>query len=177
MASGRRLAPLKLGGLLNASKFDQDVTNNREGVFTFNSLEELENDQPASFSRTLAPAIRSGSALNPAVYLGDTWRKSSALQLNYGVRLEASSYGGAPPENTLVDSAFGLRTNHFPSEVHSESARRLHMDDRPERSRRADDDRARWCGRVPEPHAFIAVLGGRGCDGCGGIGVAARVHW
>jgi hypothetical protein len=109
---------IKLGGLLNASRFDQDVTNNREGVFTFNSLQDLENDQPASFSRTLAPAERSGSAVNPALYLGDTWRKSSALQLNYGVRLESSIYGGAPAENALVDSAFGLRTNDFPSEVH-----------------------------------------------------------
>ena len=109
---------IKLGGLLNASRFDQDVTNNREGVFTFNSLQDLENNQPASFSRTLAPAERSGSAVNPALYLGDTWRKSSALQLNYGLRLEGSTYGGAPAENTVVDSAFGLRTSHFPSEVH-----------------------------------------------------------
>ncbi|HMI58918.1 MAG TPA: carboxypeptidase regulatory-like domain-containing protein [Gemmatimonadaceae bacterium] len=109
---------IKLGGLLNASRFDQDVTNNREGVFTFNSLADLENDQPASFSRTLAPAERSGSAVNPALYLGDTWRKSSALQLSYGVRLEGSTYGGAPALNTTVDSAFGLRTNDFPSEIH-----------------------------------------------------------
>lgn len=89
-----------------------------KGPFTFNSLQDLENDQPASFSRTLAPAQRSGSAINPALYLGDTWRKSGALQLNYGVRLEGSIYGGAPAENSLVDSAFGLRTNNFPSEVH-----------------------------------------------------------
>ena len=109
---------IKLGGLLNASRFDQDVTNNREGVFTFNSLQDLENDQPASFARTLAPTERSGSAVNPAAYLGDTWRKNSALQVNYGVRLEGSIYGGAPAENSLVDSAFGLRTNHFPSEIH-----------------------------------------------------------
>ncbi|MDB4910718.1 MAG: hypothetical protein JWO39_1541, partial [Gemmatimonadetes bacterium] len=109
---------IKLGGLLNASRFDQDVTNNRNGVFTFNSLQDLENNQPASFSRTLAPAQRSGSAVNPALYLGDTWRRSSAFQLNYGVRLEGSIYGGAPAENTVVDSAFGLHTNDFPSEVH-----------------------------------------------------------
>ncbi|MEP7065100.1 MAG: carboxypeptidase regulatory-like domain-containing protein [Gemmatimonadota bacterium] len=109
---------IKLGGLLNASSFDQDVTNNRDGVFTFNSLQDLENDQPSSFSRTLAPSTRAGSAVNPALYLGDTWRKSSALQLNYGVRLEGSVYGGAPTENPLVESAFGLRTNDFPSEVH-----------------------------------------------------------
>jgi len=79
---------IKLGALLNASRFDQDVTNNRGGVFTFNSLQDLENDQPAFFSRTLAPVVRSGNAVNPALYLGDTWRKNSALQLNYGVRLE-----------------------------------------------------------------------------------------
>ncbi|MEO8878843.1 MAG: hypothetical protein ABI446_00435 [Gemmatimonadaceae bacterium] len=109
---------IKLGGLLNASRFDQDVTNNREGVFTFNSLEDLENNQPAFFSRTLAPTERTGSAVNPALYLGDTWRKSGALQVSYGVRLEGSVYGGAPAENMQVDSAFGLRTNDFPSEIH-----------------------------------------------------------
>ncbi|MBK5188715.1 MAG: TonB-dependent receptor, partial [Gemmatimonadaceae bacterium] len=109
---------IKLGGLLNASRFDQDVTNNREGVFTFNSLQDLANDQPSSFSRTLAPVQRSGSAVNPALYLGDTWRTSGALQLTYGVRLESSIYGGAPAGNAVVDSAFGLRTSDFPSEVH-----------------------------------------------------------
>ena len=109
---------IKLGGLLNASRFDQDVTNNREGVFTFNSLEDLENNQPAFFSRTLAPTERTGSAVHPSLYLGDTWRKSRALQVSYGVRLEGSVYGGAPAENMQVDSAFGLRTNDFPSEIH-----------------------------------------------------------
>ena len=109
---------IKLGGLLNASRFDQDVTNNREGVFTFNSLQDLEDNEPASFSRTLAPTERTGSAVHSAVYLGDTWRKSSALQLSYGVRLEGSIYDGAPALNAQVDSAFGLRTNDFPSEIH-----------------------------------------------------------
>ena len=109
---------IKLGGLLDAQRYDQDVTNNREGIFTYNSLADLENEQPAMFTRTLAPSERTGTAINPALYLGDTWRKSSALQVTYGVRLEGSSYGGAPAENTLVDTAFGLRTDHFPSEVH-----------------------------------------------------------
>jgi Carboxypeptidase regulatory-like domain/LTXXQ motif family protein len=109
---------IKLGGLLDAQRYDQDVTNNREGIFTYNSLADLENGQPAMFTRTLAPSERTGTAINPALYLGDTWRKSSALQVTYGVRLEGSSYGGAPAENTLVDTAFGLRTDHFPSEVH-----------------------------------------------------------
>jgi Carboxypeptidase regulatory-like domain len=109
---------IKLGGLLDAQRYDQDVTNNREGIFTYNSLSDLQNEQPAMFTRTLAPSERSGTAINPALYLGDTWRKSSALQVTYGVRLEGSSYGGAPAENVAVDSAFGLRTDHFPSEVH-----------------------------------------------------------
>lgn len=109
---------IKLGGLLDAQRYDQDVTSNREGTFTYNSLSDLQNEQPAMFTRTLAPSERSGTAITPALYLGDTWRKSSALQVTYGVRFEASSYGGAPAENVLVDTAFGLRTDHFPSEVH-----------------------------------------------------------
>ena len=42
---------IKLGGLLNAQRYDQDVTNNREGVFTYNSLADLENDRSLRCSR------------------------------------------------------------------------------------------------------------------------------
>ena len=167
---------IKLGGLLNASRFDQDVTNNREGVFTFNSLADLENDQPASFSRTLAPAERSGSAVNPALYLGDTWRKSSALQLSYGVRLEGQHVRRRA--RIEHDRRLGVRASHERLSVgdSSESARWLHVDAGAGRPRHAHDDHSRWRRRVPESHPLRALLGGRGRDGDRGNGVAARVH-
>jgi hypothetical protein len=108
----------RLGGLFNSSRFTQDQTTNRYGTFTFNSLADMDSLRPASFTRTLAPRIRAGTAYNGAVYLGDTWRESAALQLTYGLRLEGSSFSGAPAYNPAVDSLFAHRTDRFPSEVH-----------------------------------------------------------
>lgn len=109
---------VKLGGLVNLSRFNQDFATNRNGTFTYNSLEDLENNTPAQFTRTLAPTERNGGIWNSALYLGDTWRKSRALQLTYGVRLEHSSYDGAPRNNPDVEAKFGRRTDRFPSETH-----------------------------------------------------------
>ncbi|HEU4641826.1 MAG TPA: carboxypeptidase regulatory-like domain-containing protein [Gemmatimonadaceae bacterium] len=109
---------IKLGVLVDAQRSTQDVTTNREGTFTFHSLEDLEANRPSSFTRTLAPTLRAATSFAPAVYLGDTWRRSRALQLTYGVRVEHSSFGGAPARNALVDSLFALRTDRFPSETH-----------------------------------------------------------
>jgi hypothetical protein len=108
----------RLGGLYESDRIVQDQTSNRYGTFYFNSLADLDSLRPASFTRTLAPRLREGTSRNGAIYLGDTWRRSAALQLTYGLRLEASSFGGAPAYNPTVDSLFGYRTDRFPSELH-----------------------------------------------------------
>jgi len=108
---------LKLGALVNLSRFDQNITIDRNGLFTYNSLADLEANQPASFVRQLTPEIREGTAINPAIYFGDSWRALRTLQLTYGARVEGSAFDGTPPFNPQVDSLFGLRTNDFPSEV------------------------------------------------------------
>lgn len=108
---------LKLGGLLNLSSFEQDVTFNRFGTFTFNSLNDFENNLPASFTRTLQPNVRKGEQLNAAAYLGDSWRLNKELQLTLGARLEGGRFGNAPAYNPAVEQAFGFKTNFVPSEV------------------------------------------------------------
>ncbi len=109
---------VKLGALLNVGRYSQGLSANQLGIFSYNSLADFAADQPSSFVRTLSPTDRRGSAVNSALYLGDSWRRSQALQLVYGVRLEGSRYGGAPADNREVDSLFGGRTDRFPSEVH-----------------------------------------------------------
>src|SRR5687768_9374165 len=109
---------VKLGGLFNQERSTVGVIPNRYGTFTYNSLEEFEANRPAQFTRTLSAGERKSAVQNGALYLGDAWRKSSRLQLTYGVRLEASRYPGAAVYNPSVDTAFGRRTDQFPSEVH-----------------------------------------------------------
>ena len=109
---------VKLGGLMNLSRYNQDFATNRNGTYTYNSLVDLENNVPSQFTRTLAPTERNGGIWNSAIYLGDTWRKSRAVQVTYGVRLEHSSYEGEPALNPDVETKFGRRTDRFPSETH-----------------------------------------------------------
>jgi hypothetical protein len=110
---------IKLGALFSGSRFEQDVTTNRLGTYTFNSLEALEANEPSIFTRTLSPRIRSGTGINSALYLGDTWRKSRSLQLTYGARLEHTEFNGAPALNPEIEQLFGFRTDAIPAETHA----------------------------------------------------------
>ena len=87
---------IKLGALFSGSRFSQDVTSNRLGTYTFNSLEDLADNQPSIFTRTLSPAIRTGTSLNSALYLGDTWRRYSRPRNSRCWLLTRSSTGVIP---------------------------------------------------------------------------------
>ncbi len=106
----------KLGALLNVSQFAEDVTTNRWGTFTFNSLADFESGRAATFTRTLTPRLREGAGTNASIYLADTWRFSRALQLTYGVRAEGSRFGKTPAYNPAVEESFGYRTDDVPSD-------------------------------------------------------------
>ncbi|HEU5218014.1 MAG TPA: carboxypeptidase regulatory-like domain-containing protein, partial [Gemmatimonadales bacterium] len=109
---------LKAGVLFNHAASSQVVANNLTGTFTFNSLADLEAGHPTGFTRTLRPSGRSSTAVNSALYVGDTWRMSQALQLTYGGRLERSTFGHEPVYNPVVDQVFGFRTDRLPRETH-----------------------------------------------------------
>ena len=108
---------IKAGLYYDNTRYDQDVTTNEFGTYFYSSLDGLANNQPAEFTRTLAPAIRAGISENGAFYLGDIWRIGRVLQLTYGARVEGATESGAPAFNPLVDSLFDRRTDHFPSEL------------------------------------------------------------
>ena len=109
---------VRLGTLFDLNTFRQNVTNNRLGTFTYNSLGAFLSDTPDSYSRTLLSQERAGKTVAAAVYLGDTWRPNRQVQLVYGVRAEGTKVDDAPALNSDVESKFGLRTNDFPAEVH-----------------------------------------------------------
>ena len=100
-----------------AGGFSTANQSNRFGSFTYNSLADLEANTPAEFRRSLNATERNGGSSTGAIYLGDTWRKSRAVQLTMGVRLEGSAYDGRPAYNPAVDSLFGHRTDFFPTDV------------------------------------------------------------
>jgi carboxypeptidase family protein len=109
---------LKAGLLVNRASSSQVVANNLTGTFTFTSLADLEHGTPSSFTRTLRATDRASTSINTALYAGDTWRPTQALQLTYGARLEHSQFGHAPEFNPAVEQAFGFRTDRLPRETH-----------------------------------------------------------
>lgn len=106
---------LKLSTELRRDAYDQDQTTNQLGTFTFNSLGDLSDGAPSSFTRALAPRRRSGSEYVGAVALGDSWKRSSDLQIQYGVRVDGNEFAGLPARNADLEPIFGTRNDEVPS--------------------------------------------------------------
>ena len=113
----------KLGGLVNITSFSSMNAFNSDGTFLFNSLSDLETNTPAMFTRSLMPTSRTGSGLNSAIYLGDTWRHSRALQVTYGMRVEASDFQGHPAYNPEIEQLFWSSHGQVSDRGECESAR------------------------------------------------------
>lgn len=91
---------------------------NSFGTFTFNSLSDLEANQPASFTRQLTPRYSDAEQLVAALSMGDSWRRTRDLQIQYGVRLDANRYATRPELNPEVEALFGARNDHVPNYVY-----------------------------------------------------------
>ena len=107
---------IKLTEDLQVTRFLQDQNANSRGTFTYNSLSDLEAGLPASFSRRLVPANRSGDVATVAFSIGDAWRPTDRLQIQYGFRAEGSKFSTTPQLNPLVQSTFGVPNNSVPND-------------------------------------------------------------
>ncbi len=103
---------------LRRDAFTLNQQTNTLGTFTFNSLAELEAQQPSSFSRQLAPKVRSGSQYVGGISLGDSYRKSDDLQLQFGVRLDGNRFTSTPDANPDIARIFAERNDNVPNHVY-----------------------------------------------------------
>ena len=108
---------LKLTTELRADHARQEEEANLLGTFTFNSLADLAANQPSSFTRLLTPREASIGQLVGGMSLGDAFRVTRDLQLQYGVRADASRYQDHPRENPGVRQLFGTQSNDLPGGV------------------------------------------------------------
>ena len=81
---------IKLNTELGFNGNTQDQSSNLLGTFTFNSLDDLASGVPASFTRTLTARQRSTGQFTGAVALGDSYRRTQDLQIQYSLRLDGS---------------------------------------------------------------------------------------
>jgi len=91
---------------LQYSGSTQDQSANLLGSFLYNSLADLEAGIPASFTRTLAARQRSTGQFTGSLSLGDSYRRTQDLQIQYGVRIDGSHYTTTPAFNSAVEAAF-----------------------------------------------------------------------
>ena len=108
---------IKLNTELGLNNNAQDLSSNLRGTFAFNSLADLEAGLPASYTRTLTARRRSTEQVSGAVALGDSYRRSPDLQVQYSLRVDASHYTATPAFNENVERVFGRRNDRVPSPV------------------------------------------------------------
>ncbi len=94
---------------------EQNLANNLRGTFAFNSLGDFEAGRAASFTRQLTTRVRNTGQYTIAMSLGDSWRRSQNVQIQYGLRMETVRYAQAPQFNADVQQAFGRRNDKLPT--------------------------------------------------------------
>ena len=109
---------LKLSSELQYDGYDQDQTTNLLGTFGYNSLADLAANRPAFYTRSLYNRIQSASAVTAALALGDSYRRTSNLQIQYGLRLDANRFNATPAYNSDVEQLFKARNDVTPNKLY-----------------------------------------------------------
>jgi hypothetical protein len=99
--------------------YERDQTTNALGTFFFNSLADLAANRPTSFSRALSPRTQSAGQTIGAISLGDSYKRTPNLQIQYGVRLDANHFSSSPLVNPDVQTVFGRRNDETPNRLYA----------------------------------------------------------
>ncbi len=110
---------LKLTTELRHDQYTQDLSTNELGTFSFNSLGDLANGLPTSFTRQLTPRARSDGQYVLGTSLGDSYRPTDDFQIQYGLRLDGNRFANTPEFNPAVEQAFGLRNDYVPNKIYA----------------------------------------------------------
>jgi hypothetical protein len=92
--------------------------SNTLGTFSFNSLSDLQNELPSSFTRQLGFHERDVSQLVGGLSLGDSWRKTKNLQIQYGLRADGNRFLNSPGLNSDIESIFSVRNDAVPNKFY-----------------------------------------------------------
>ena len=109
---------VKLTTELRRDEFSNLFNFNEFGSFSYNTLADLQANRPASFTRLLSPRTRTGSQIVGAVSLGDAWRPTNDLQVQYGVRVDGNRFNMGPNPNPDVQATFGYDNAEVPNRLY-----------------------------------------------------------
>ncbi|MEO8619849.1 MAG: TonB-dependent receptor [bacterium] len=106
---------IKLNTELRYNGSTQDQSSNLLGSYFYNSLADLDAGIPASFTRTLAARQRSTGQFGGSISIGDSYRRTQDLQIQYGLRIDGSHYTTTPAFNQAIEATFDRRNDHVPT--------------------------------------------------------------
>jgi hypothetical protein len=109
---------LKLSTELREDSYTQDATTNSLGTFYFNSLADLQANKPAYYTRQLSPRTQSSGQTIGAISLGDSYKRSSDLQFQYGLRIDGNHFIDAPSYNADVQTLFHADNSFVPNRLY-----------------------------------------------------------
>jgi hypothetical protein len=109
---------IKLTGELRRDAFASDQTTNLLGTFSFNSLADLEANRPSQFTRQLSPRRTAASQVVGAVSIGDAWKPTTDVQIQYGARLDGNRFMSDPVTNPELERLFGVRNDKVPNRLY-----------------------------------------------------------
>ncbi len=109
---------IKMSSEVRRLTYGDDQSGNSLGSFTYASLADVEANRPSGFTRSLRRTQHDISEYVGSLSIGDSYRVSQGLQLQYGVRLDGSRFATRPSYNSAVLDAFGVRNDAVPNRVH-----------------------------------------------------------
>ncbi|HEY8166555.1 MAG TPA: TonB-dependent receptor [Gemmatimonadaceae bacterium] len=109
---------IKMTSELRRDGSEQQQATNILGTYVFNSLADLEAGRPASFTRQLSPRIRDVNQWVGAFSLGDSYRRTSNLQIQYGLRVDGNKFTNTPKANSEIQSLYSVKNDEVPNRVY-----------------------------------------------------------
>jgi Carboxypeptidase regulatory-like domain len=107
---------IKVTSSLSREHNTSDV-NASLGSFSFNSLADLEAGVPAAYTRTLSSIHFPSDQVTAGVSVGDAWRPTNTVQVQYGVRADGNQFLFKPGFNAALRDTFGIRNDVVPNRV------------------------------------------------------------
>jgi hypothetical protein len=108
---------IKLASELRRDDYTVNQTTNTLGTFSFLSLSDLAAGTPSQFTRTLSPNVQSGGQYIEGLALGDSYKASSTVQIQYGARLDGNQYVNGPVLDPAVQQLYGVANTNAPNNV------------------------------------------------------------
>jgi hypothetical protein len=109
---------IKMTTELNYAGRTDESFGNEYGTYTYQTLTDLANNTPSSYSRQLTPRKATTGNIIGGWSIGDSYRPNQDFQVQYGVRIDGNHFTTLPTRNAAVEAAFGVRNDKVPTPVY-----------------------------------------------------------